>query len=292
MEGAETIWSYTGCIQERAILISSDSITVKTFLCIFSHDSGKQEEIKEFLVYVRRSKFNTISMEKIRVIITGATGMVGEGVLYECLQHADVEKVLVITRNPTGYSNSKLTEIIHSNFLDISSLAESIKGYNACYFCLGVTSLGKNEAEYTELTYTLTTNFAATLSMCNPDMTFCYVSGAGTDSSEKGRNMWARVKGKTENYLMKLPFKKVNNFRPAGIIPFLPLKPSQTYYKSYKFLKWLLLFMKTVAPNYVINLKDIAAAMINSSLIGYDKNILEVKDIRVLAKANQLYRRK
>lgn len=226
-------------------------------------------------------------MNKLKVIITGATGMVGEGVLYECLQHAGVEKVLVITRNPTGYSHPKLTEIIHSNFLDISPLAESIKGYDACYFCLGVTSLGKNEAEYTKLTHTLTMSFATTLSTFNPDMTFCYVSGAGTDSSEKGRTLWARVKGKTENDLRKLPFKKVYNFRPAGIIPFLPLKPSQTYYKSYKFLKWLLLLIKTIAPNYVVNLKDIAAAMINSSLTGYDKNILEVKDIRLLAKANQ-----
>ena len=124
-------------------------------------------------------------MNKLRVIITGATGMVGEGVLYECLNHSEVEKVLVITRNPTGYSHPKLTEIIHSDFANISSLKESLTGYNGCYFCLGVTSLGKNEEEYTKLTYTLTINFATTLASLNPDMTFCYVSGAGTDSSEK-----------------------------------------------------------------------------------------------------------
>jgi len=226
-------------------------------------------------------------MKKLSVILTGATGMVGEGVLYECLHHADVEKVLVITRHPSGYSDPKLTEIIHSNLSDISSLSDRLTGYNACYFCLGVTSLGKNEAEYTKLTYTLTMNFATTLATLNPEMTFCYISGASTDSSEKGRTMWARVKGKTENDLMKLPFKQVYNFRPAGIIPFLPLKPSQTFYKTYRYVGWLLWVMKVISPNYVIGLKDLAAAMINSSLTGYSKNILEVKDIKNLAKVNK-----
>ncbi len=224
-------------------------------------------------------------MNKLRVIITGATGMVGEGVLYECLNLPEVEKVLVITRNPIGYSHPKLTEIIHSDFADTSSLKESLTGYNACYFCLGVTSLGKNEEEYIKLTYTLTVNFATTLASLNPDMTFCYVSGAGTDSSENGRTMWARVKGKTENDLMKLPFKKVYNVRPAGIKPFLPLKPSQTFYKTYKYVGWLFPVMKAINSNFVIELKDLAAAMINVSLIGYSKNILEVKDLKRLAKA-------
>jgi len=222
-------------------------------------------------------------MNKLSVIITGATGMVGEGVLYECLHHADIEKVLVITRNSCGYSHPKLTEIIHSDFSDISSLSDRLTGYNACYFCLGVTSLGKNEAVYTKLTYTLTMNFATTLAALNPEMTFCYISGAGTDSSTKGRTMWARVKGKTENDLMKLPFKQVYNFRPAGITPFLPLKPSQTFYKTYRYVGWLLWVMKVITPNYVIGLKDLAAAMINSSLTGYSKNVLEVKDIKNLA---------
>lgn len=225
-------------------------------------------------------------MNKLKVILTGATGMVGEGVLYECLHHADVEKVLVITRNPSGYSDPKLTEIVHDDFFDLSSISDSLAGYNACYFCLGVTSLGKNEAEYTRLTYTLTLNFATTLATLNPGMTFCYISGAGTDSSEKGRTMWARVKGKTENDLMKLPFRQAYNFRPAGIIPFLPLKPSQTYYKSYKYVGWLFPLIKVIVPNYVVDLKELAVALINSSLSGYQKNILEVKDIKILAKAN------
>lgn len=227
-------------------------------------------------------------MNKLKVIITGATGMVGEGVLYECLHHPEVEKVLVISRKPCGYSHPKLTEIIHDNFSDISSLSDRLTGYNACYFCLGVTALGKSEAEYTRLTYTLTLNFAATLASLNSEMTFCYISGAGTDSTEKGRTMWARVKGKTENDLMKLPFKQVYNFRPGGIEPFLPLKPSQTYYKTYKYLGWLFSLMKVITPNMVITLKDLAAAMINASLIGYPKNVLEMRDMKALAKTNTL----
>ena len=227
-------------------------------------------------------------MKKLSVIITGATGMVGEGVLYECLHHANVEKVLVITRNPTGYSDPKLTEIVIKDFFDLSSIRNSLKGYNACYFCLGVTSLGKNEEEYKKLTYDVTINFATTLVSLNPEMTFCYISGAGTDGSEKGRSMWARVKGKTENDLMKLPFSQVYNFRPAGIVPFLKLKPSQTFYKAYKFVWWLFPVMKVIAPNYVVDLKDLAAAMINASLTGYSKSVLEVKDIKVLASSDRI----
>ena len=225
-------------------------------------------------------------MEKLRVIITGATGMVGEGVLYECLNHPDVEKVLTINRNPCGYAHPKLTEIIHADLSDISNLSDRITGYNACYFCLGVTSLGKKEDEYTRLTYTLTLNFATTLAVQNPDMTFCYVSGAGTDTSEKGRTMWARVKGKTENDLIKLPFKRAYNFRPAGIKPFLPLKPTQTFYKTYKYAGWLFPVMKAINRDFVIELKDLAKGMINVALTGYSKNILEVKDIKILAKVH------
>jgi uncharacterized protein YbjT (DUF2867 family) len=225
-------------------------------------------------------------MNKLKVILTGATGMIGEGVLYECINHPEIEKITVITRKPTGYKHPMLTEIIHNDFSDVSALSEQLKGYNACYFCLGVTSIGKNEADYTRLTYALTLNFAETLAKLNRDMTFCYVSGAGTDSTEKGRTMWARVKGKTENDLMKLPFKQVYNFRPGGIEPFLPLRSSQTYYKTYKYLKWLFAVMKVVTPGLIVGLKELATAMINASLVGYSKNILEISDIKQLAKAN------
>jgi len=223
-------------------------------------------------------------MDKLKVIITGATGMIGEGVLYECLQRPEVEKVSVIGRNSCGYSHPKLTEIIHADFLDFSSISDRLSGYNTCYFCLGVSSLGKNEEEYTRLTYTFTLNFAKTLVALNPEMTFCYISGAGTDSTEKGKTMWARVKGKTENDLVKLPFRQVYNLRPGGIEPFLPLKPSQTYYKTYRYMGWLFWLMKHVAPGLVITLKDLAAAMINVSMTGYSKNILEMKDMKLIAK--------
>ena len=224
-------------------------------------------------------------MKKLSVIITGATGMVGEGVLHECLQHPQIERILVITRRSCGYSHPKLTEIIHEDLSNLTSLSHCLTGYNGCYFCLGVTSLGKTEEEYTRLTYYLTIRFATTLAELNPEMIFCYVSGAGTDSSEKGRTMWARVKGKTENELIKLPFKGVYHFRPGAIEPFLPLKPTQTFYSTFKYLKWLIFLIKIVTPGLIIPLKDLAAAMINATLLGYPKNILEMKDMKLLAKA-------
>ncbi|MGN6638785.1 MAG: NAD-dependent epimerase/dehydratase family protein, partial [Mucilaginibacter sp.] len=169
--------------------------------------------------------------KKIRAIVTGATGMVGEGVLHECLQHPQVDSVLIINRKPSGVSHSKLKEIIHKDFLDISAIEDQLSGYNACYFCLGVSSVGMKEPEYYRLTYTLTMNVAQTLSRLNPDMVFCYVSGASTDSTEKGRMMWARVKGKTENDLMKLPFKEVFAFRPGYMHPTPGLKNAISFYK-------------------------------------------------------------
>jgi uncharacterized protein YbjT (DUF2867 family) len=221
---------------------------------------------------------------KIKAIITGATGMVGEGVLYECLQNENVNEVLVIGRKPCGYSHPKLKEIILADFFDLSSIADKLKGYDACFFCLGVSALGMKEAEYTRLTYILTMGFASVLVELNPEMTFCYISGTGTDSTEKGRIMWARVKGKTENDLIKLPFKKVYNFRPAGILTTLPVKPAMTYYKMYKYASWIFHILKLVAPKYVTSLKDLALAMINASVSGYNKSVLEVQDIKSLAK--------
>src|ERR1700722_8541753 len=140
----------------------------------------------------------------IRAIVTGSTGMVGEGVMYECLQNPLVEAVLVINRKPCGYTHAKLKEVIHADFFNVTPIQDLLKGYNACFFCLGVSSVGMNEEAYTKMTYTLTLHIAETLSKLNTDMTFCYVSGASTDSTEKGRSMWARVKGKTENDIMKL----------------------------------------------------------------------------------------
>jgi len=217
---------------------------------------------------------------KVKAIVTGATGMVGEGVLHECLLHNDVEEVLVINRKPCGVQHPKLKEIIHKDFQDFSEIESQLKGYNACFFCLGVSSVGMKEDEYYKLTYTLTLHVAKTLVKYNHDMTFCYVSGASTDSTEAGRLMWARVKGKTENDLLKLPFKQVYNFRPGAIEATKGLKNVLPYYK---YLSWLFPVIKLFAPNAVVKLKDIGIAMINTVTKGYEKQILEVSDIKILA---------
>ncbi len=218
---------------------------------------------------------------KIKAIITGATGMVGEGVLHECLNSADVEQVLIINRKPSGINHLKLKEIIHSNFFDFSSIESQLTGYNACYFCLGVSSVGMKEQQYTQMTYELTINVATTLSRLNTGMTFCYVSGAATDSTEKGKSMWARVKGKTENDLMKLPFKKAYMFRPGYMHPTPGLKNTLKYYK---YLSWLYPILKPFMSKYMSTLAELGQAMINVTLKGYDKNILEVLDIVKVAK--------
>ena len=218
---------------------------------------------------------------KIKAIVTGVTGMVGEGVVYECLQHPDVEEVLVIGRKPCGMSNPKLKEIIHKDFFDFSAIESQLSGYNACFFCLGVSSVRMKEEEYTKLTHTLTLHAGGTLAKLNSGMTFCYVSGAGTDSTEKGRMMWARVKGKTENDLMKLPFKKVYNFRPGFITPTPGLNNTLKYYD---YFGWLLPVVKLIAPYSGCTLNELGIAMINSASKGYEKQVLEVKDIIILAK--------
>ncbi|MHC1777053.1 MAG: NAD-dependent epimerase/dehydratase family protein [Lentimicrobium sp.] len=220
-------------------------------------------------------------MQKIRAIITGATGMVGEGVLHECLLHPDVESILVINRKPCGVTHPRLKEIIHADFFDLSVTEPELAGYNACYFCAGVSSVGMKEPEYTRLTYSLTMNFAQTLCRLNPGMVFCYVSGSGTDSSEKGRMMWARVKGKTENDLMKLPFKAVYAFRPGFM---LPTKGLKNVLPSYKYITWLYPALRQLFPNFLGTLSEVGKAMIQVTLRGYNKNVLEVSDIRELSK--------
>ena len=213
---------------------------------------------------------------KIKAIITGATGMVGEGVLHECILHPDVESVLVINRKLCGVNHEKLKEIIHKDLFDLSAIEDQLAGYNACYFCAGVSSVGKKEDEYKHLTYELTLNFANTLLKLNPIMTFCYVSGVGTDSAEKGRSMWARVKGKTENDLLKLPFKASYMFRPGYIQPTKGLKNA---YKAYTIFAPFYPVWKTLFHKYVTTLSEIGLAMINVTLYGSDKKILECRDI-------------
>ncbi len=219
--------------------------------------------------------------EPIKVIITGATGMVGEGVLHECLHHPAVSSISVINRKPSGVHHSKVKEIIHSDFYDLSPIESQLEGYNACFFCLGTTSIGKNEAEFTKVTYDLTMHVAQTLCKLNPNMIFSYISGTGTDSTEKGSTMWARVKGKTENDLMKLPFKRVYNFRPGYIQPTPGLKNTLPYYK---YVSWLYPILRPIFPNHMSTLSEMGLAMIHSVNRGYGKQILEVKDIIALAK--------
>ena len=206
--------------------------------------------------------------------------MVGEGVLHECLLDPEIESVLVINRKPCGVQHPKLKEIIHKDFFDFSAIESQLGGYDACFFCLGVSSIGMKEPEYYKMTYTLTMHVAETLSKLNPDMTFSYITGAGTDSTEKGSSMWARVKGKTENDLMKLPFKRVYAFRPGYMHPTPGLKNVNSFAK---YVSWLYPIARVITPNFVSTLAQMGKAMINSVKYGYDKQVLEVKDINALA---------
>lgn len=217
---------------------------------------------------------------KVKAIITGATGMVGEGVLHECLQDPQIEAILVINRKPCGIANPKLKEIIHDDFFYLSAVESQLSGYDTCFFCSGISSVGKQEQEYYHFTYELTMSVANVLCDLNPNMTFCYISGAGTDSSEIGKIMWARVKGKTENDLMRLPFKQVFNFRPGYMHPTKGLKNVNKYYK---FITWLYPLFKKFIPNKVSTLKELALAIIYVAKHGYESRIIEVKDIHILA---------
>jgi uncharacterized protein YbjT (DUF2867 family) len=208
--------------------------------------------------------------------------MVGEGVVHECLQHPDVEQVLIVNRKPSGITHPRLKEIIHSDFFNLTSIELELKGYDACFFCLGVTSIGMNEENYSRITYDITLNFAQTLVRINSNMTFCYISGAGTDGSKVSRNMWIRVKGKTENALLQLPFKKAYMFRPGYIQPTKSLKNTQPIYKAFT---WMYPVFKTLFPKFACTLREVGLAMINTAVKGYDKSILEVQDIVTLAQA-------
>jgi uncharacterized protein YbjT (DUF2867 family) len=219
---------------------------------------------------------------KLRVIITGATGMVGEGVLFECLAHPAVEQVLMVNRRPYRAKHPKLRECIVPDFLDLDEFTSQFTGYDACFYCAGVSSRGMSESEYSHITYDVTTHFAHKLAILNPQMVFTYVSGSLTDSSEKGRLMWARVKGKTENALMRSAFRKVYNFRPGFMKPTLGQQNIKPYYQA---IGWLYPLLRVLFPNQVSTTREVGLAMINSVLRGYPKQVLEVKDIKSLAKA-------
>lgn len=223
----------------------------------------------------------------MKVIVTGATGMVGKGVLLECLDHTRVSKVLSISRKSTGISHPKLKELIHSDFSEFASVADQLKGYEACFACMGVSSAGMKEDQYNKLTFDFTLSLARELLKADQGITFNYVSGMGTDSSEKGRTMWARVKGKTENALLNLGFRQAFMFRPGAIIPLRGIEPSSKLYRVLiNNLKWLLKLLKKLTPNKVVDTTQIGLAMINVSLKGYEKKVLMPEDIQVLARQN------
>lgn len=217
---------------------------------------------------------------KVRAVITGVTGMVGEGVLHECLHSDRVESVLVINRRPCGIKHAKLREIIHSDFSEFVSIRSQLAGFNAAFLCMGITSLGTSEADYTRITHDYTLALAQVLVEMNPEMVLCYISGAGT-RQEGSKNMWMRVKGKTERALQSLPCKTAYMFRPGYIRPTKGLKHT---YRMYRILDPVMFpLLKFLAPKVACTLREIGLAMIVCAAKGYEKTILEVPDIEKAA---------
>jgi uncharacterized protein YbjT (DUF2867 family) len=216
----------------------------------------------------------------IKAIITGATGMVGEGVLLECLDNPDVAQVLVINRKPGGRSHPKLREVIHGDFFNLAAIEAQLAGYDACFFCLGVSSIGMKDADYQHVTYDLTLSVGQCLARLNPEMTFCYVTGKSTDSTEQGRVAWARIKGATENALLRL-FPNGYMFRPGA----MRASPGQKNLPAlYRYLAWVYPIGRALYPAGFCTLQEVGRAMINAATKGYPKHVLEVKDIVELAK--------
>ena len=219
----------------------------------------------------------------MNVILFGATGMVGQAVLRECLLDPRVDRVLSIGRSATGQHHAKLREIVHSNLLDLSTIESELSGFDACFFCLGVSSAGMSEENYRRITYDLTLTVAKTLATLNPQMTFVYVSGAGTDSTESGRTMWARVKGQTENALSRLPFKAAYMFRPAIIQPLHGIKSKTVSYRVlYTLMAPILPLLEWLFPKYFTTTEQVGRAMIAVATRGAPTSILESKDINRL----------
>lgn len=218
----------------------------------------------------------------MKIILTGATGMVGEGILMECLENPNVSEILSVSRKPSGKKHAKLKEYLVPDFLKINLNDENFKGYDACFFCAGISSVGMSEEDYTKITYDTTLRFANAVLNQNPESTFNFVSGVHTDSSEKGRVMWARVKGKTENDLQKLGFKGVYNFRPGFMKPVKGQKNIKTLFKP---LIWL---YPHIFPSKTLSLHQVGQAMINVVKRGYQKSVLEIKDIKNLANKSKI----
>jgi uncharacterized protein YbjT (DUF2867 family) len=215
----------------------------------------------------------------LKVIITGSTGMIGKGCLLECIDSFDVKSILLLNRNPSGINDPKVKEVIVKDFFDVKSYSNSLAGYDACFYCLGITSAGMKEVDYSRITHDMTILFAKELLALNPGITFCYISGAGTDSSEKGRSMWARVKGRTENALLSMGFKHAYMFRPGFIQPKRGIRSRTGWYNAvYKIMGPFYFLLKRM-PAFVTDTERLAKAMIHVALNGYAKKILESSDI-------------
>jgi uncharacterized protein YbjT (DUF2867 family) len=222
----------------------------------------------------------------MNILLFGASGMVGRGALLECLKSDRVRSVLVVGRTSCGVADAKVREIIHGDFFDFSPMRNEFASVDACFFCLGVSSAGMNEDDYYRLTYDLTLAAAQSIAEANTRLTFCYVSGTGTDSTERGRSMWARVKGKTENALMRMPFKAAYMFRPAYIQPLDGIRSKTRLYQSLYNVVWPLYpVLRRVFPRYVTNTRNVGRAMIQVAIAGYPRPILESVDINRLAES-------
>jgi uncharacterized protein YbjT (DUF2867 family) len=219
----------------------------------------------------------------MKVLIFGATGMIGRGVLLECLRDTDVELIVTLGRTATGMNESRLREIVHADLLDYSGMEASLAGLDACFFCLGVSSAGMKEGDYERITYGYTLSAAEALSRINPGMAFTYVSGSGTDSTEKGRVMWARVKGRTENALLRLPLEAYM-FRPGFIEPMDGIQSrTPLYQRFYAVVRPLFPLLRRTFPNQVLSTRQVGRAMLNVARQGYPTRILEAPDIRAAA---------
>lgn len=223
-----------------------------------------------------------MAITKLKVILTGVTGMVGEGVLFTCLEDTAVEQVLMVNRRPYAMQHPKLKELLVPNFLELDAAADQLAGYDACFYCAGISSVGLSEADYTRITYDTTLHFAQVLAIIQPDMVFIYVSGANTDSTEQGKTMWARVKGRTENALGRCGFRAEFNFRPG----FMKAYPGQRNVSFWYYgIAWLFPLARLVAPNWVSTMQQVGRAMIRAAIYGAPKTVLEVNDINALGDA-------
>jgi uncharacterized protein YbjT (DUF2867 family) len=223
------------------------------------------------------------SAPRMNVILFGATGMIGQGVLRECLIDPGVDRVLTVGRSATSQHHAKLREIAHKDLHDFTAIRSELSGYDACFYCLGVTSAGMNEADYRRITFDIALAAARTLVELNPSMTFIFVSGAGADSSERGRTMWARVKGATENAILALPFKASYVFRPAFVQPMHGIRSRTGWYNALYSVLWPLYpVLSRVAPRYVLTTELIGRAMLHVARHGAPRPVLESQDVRGL----------